>query len=99
MKRLKATLLMTAVILALAGCDVSTRFNNIPQYIAAEVLEPCADPVLLEERDLRPNEVEIGWTTDRVELIDCKSRHAEAVQIIKERLKVNAKSAENKPLP
>ena len=49
--------------LALAGCGGSTA--------SVDSADPCAAPVLIPERWLSDREVEVLWSRDRHELLDC----------------------------
>lgn len=59
-------LLLCLSALALAGCFGSTAF--------VDSADPCADPVLLPERWLSDQEVELFWSRDRRALLDCAGK-------------------------
>lgn len=56
-------LFMCLSALALAGCGGSTA--------SVESADPCAAPVLIPERWLSDQEVELLWSRDRHALLDC----------------------------
>jgi hypothetical protein len=61
--------------LFLSGCgtfNASTAYVELPPSL----LERCAGPVLLPERDLTRAEVVRWWGQDRASLLACASRHA-----------------------
>ena len=57
------TLLLLSVALGLTGCA-----GSMPLIKSAD---PCADPVQVPERWLSDREVEVLWSRDRQELLDC----------------------------
>lgn len=60
------SLLLCLSALALAGCGGSTAF--------IDDADPCAAPVVLPERWLNDQEVELFWARDRRELLNCAGK-------------------------
>lgn len=63
-------LLRLTIALGVAGCGASTSSVELPQ------LEPCARPVVIPERALNDQQVEILWSRDRRALLDCGGKVA-----------------------
>jgi len=59
-------LLPCLAALALAGCGGSTAY--------VDSTDPCKEPVLLPERWLSDQEVELLWARDRRALLDCAGK-------------------------
>lgn len=63
----------------LTGCAASTASRPPVDPIPASIAAPCANPVILPDRALSDQEVEVFWGRDRTALRSCKSKHAAAV--------------------
>lgn len=65
--------------LALTGCAGSAASNKLQKPVLvtpdSALTEQCKRPSALPERDLKQNEVERYWTSDRRNLVECGKRH------------------------
>lgn len=68
------TLTPIASAFLLASCGVSAPVRPLPP--PPSLVEPCAAPVALPERDVTQGEVETWWGRDRSALRACGEKHA-----------------------
>ena len=66
--------LLLASACLLTACGGSTAVE--PLAPPASLLHPCPAPVLLPDRALTDQDIEIFWGRDRTALRTCASRHA-----------------------
>ena len=67
--KLRKTLTLGVLLLAVTGCAASTKSGNIKPELA--VTQKCQRPVKLPDRELTQVEVEKYWLKDRKALIQC----------------------------
>lgn len=88
MKPLVPLVLSLCLSFLVASCSTSTPFVKGPDLADLDpaLLQDCADPVLLPDRDLTLPEGTEGWATDRSSLVYCRdSKKALVSTILAER--------------
>ena len=68
-------LLILPLLLILSACAASTDSTPSADVVPPSLLVPCAQAVLLPQRDLAQGEVERYWLQDRLSLRECRTRH------------------------
>jgi hypothetical protein len=51
----------------------------VERELPAEAKKPCADPVVLPDRDLTETEIQTNWGADRTALRVCEARRSAGV--------------------
>lgn len=69
------------------GCGGSTKLDNpgLRATLDSKLIEKCARPVKLPNRELTQLDVERFWAKDRAELIKCGLTKEKLVAIVKQR--------------
>lgn len=68
-----------AAALILSGCGglIGSKPDPAPEIKPApSLLQPCAQPVTIPEKDLTDQEIEVMWGRDRRALRVCADRHS-----------------------
>jgi hypothetical protein len=68
--KLRKTLTLSALLLALTACAASTKSGSSAKP-ELSVTQKCARPVLLPDRELTQADVEKLWVKDRKALVQC----------------------------
>ena len=71
----------------LMGCNASTVLSNKPILVPVDprLAAECVRPVNLPNRALTQVEIETLWSKDRLNLVNCASRHSTSITYYEDR--------------